>query len=55
MSNQTELGFIVTGGGLTLHLVVEGELLPGGDGPGGEQCYPGQAFVDVLYEHVVHL
>lgn len=40
---------------LTLHLVVEGELLSGSDGSGGKQSDPGEPLVDVVDEHVEHL
>lgn len=40
---------------LTLHLVVEGELLAGPNGPGGEQGDPGEPLVDVVDEDVEDL
>lgn len=40
---------------LTLHLVVEGELLACSDGSGGEQSDPWKPLVNVVDENVKHL
>lgn len=43
------------GGRLTLHLVVEGELFPGSDGPRGKQSDSGEPLIDVIDEHIEDL
>lgn len=40
---------------LTLHVVVEGELLPSPDVPRGEEGNARQPLIQVVDEHVVHL